>query len=312
MNAAEGKPELVVVCGPTGIGKTAAAIAIAQAFRGEIISADSMQIYKYMDIGTAKPTPEQQAAVPHHLIDIVEPSEDFSAAQYARLAGEKVTALHRQGVLPVVVGGTGLYIKALVQGLFRSAPIEPHIRQRLQEEAAAGGSASLYERLRRHDPETARRLHPNDTFRILRALEVFEATGRRISAYQQAHRFADENYHALKIGLQMERAALFARINHRVETMIGAGLVDEVRGLLDRGYAPELKAMQSIGYRHIVKHIRGQADWEETRRTLKRDTRRYAKRQLTWFGADPAINWKEPGRLEEMQTLVRRFLEAAA
>lgn len=303
------KPKVVIICGPTGIGKTSAAIEVAEKFNGEIIGADSMQIYRHMDIGTAKPTAEEQARVAHHLIDIVDPDEHFDALQYAKLAHIKVLQLHSNGIPPFVVGGTGLYIKALLHGMFESQPIDPQIRKRLNEEAAVHGGDFLHQRLRRLDPKTAERLHPNDTYRIIRALETFEATGTSISVYHDGHRFSEEPFHVLKIGLKMDRTKLYECINQRVDAMIAAGFVDEVKELLNMGYSPDLKSMQSIGYRHMVDYIEGRLAWQECVRTLKRDHRRYAKRQLTWFGADDEIIWKEPGYSKEIRKLVEEFLK---
>ena len=308
MVSATEKPKIVVICGPTGIGKTAVGIELAEKLGGEIINADSMQIYRYMDIGTAKPTAAEQGRVRHHMIDIVDPDEDFDAVGFARMAREKVTQLHQKGVCPVVAGGTGLYIKALLQGLFHSNPVDPEIRNRLNQEAAESGSSHLHERLQQVDPDTADRLHPNDTYRIIRALETIESTGRSISEHHQDHGFKDEPFNALKIGLQMDRRMLYDRIDRRVDLMIEAGLAEEVKSLLDRGYAGDLKSMQSIGYRHMVDVLNGRVPWEECIRTLKRDTRRFAKRQFTWFGADPTIAWYQPGELKLITRLVLDFV----
>jgi tRNA dimethylallyltransferase len=284
-------------------------IRLAEKLGGEIISADSMQIYRTMDIGTAKPTAAEQSRVPHHLIDIVDPDEDFDAVQFAKMARGKVMQLHQKGVMPVVVGGTGLYIKALLQGLFQSNPVDPGVRERLTQEAEENGSSALHARLKQLDPDTAGRLHPNDAYRIVRALETIEATGRSISEHHQDHGFADEPFHALKIGLQMDREKLYDRIDRRVDLMIETGLVDEVKKLLGMGYNADLKSMQSIGYRHMAAFIEGQLPWDECLRTLKRDTRRFAKRQFTWFGADQQIRWYEPNQLNEIFGLVEGFLE---
>lgn len=311
MRPIEETPPVVVVCGPTGIGKTAVAVRLAGEFDGEIISADSMQVYRRMDIGTAKPTREERRAVRHHLIDLRDPDEDFDAAEFvqsARTAANEILA-HRR--LPFVVGGTGLYIKAFLQGLFESAAVDPQLRLRLQKEAAELGSPVLHRRLAAVDPETAARLHPNDTFRIVRALEAFAAAGEPLSSLHAAHRFGDRPYNALKIGLQMERALLYRRIDGRVDTMLAEGLEAEVRGLLDAGCSADLKSLQSIGYRHLVDYIQGRLEWEECVRTLKRDTRRYAKRQMTWFGADHTIQWHRPEDLEGMRRRIAAFLDAA-
>jgi tRNA dimethylallyltransferase len=309
MVSATNKPKVGVICGPTGIGKTAVGIRLAEKLGSEIISADSMQIYRHMDIGTAKPTPDEQNRILHHMIDIVDPDEVFDAVRFAEMAREKVTQLHQRGVMPFVVGGTGLYIKALFQGFFQSHPIDPKIRARLRKVAAENGSSVLYDRLKQADPDAADRLHPNDSYRIVRALETIESTGRSISELQQDHGFADEPFDALKIGLQMDRQKLYDRIDQRVDLMIGAGLVDEVKSLLGRGYSADLKSMQSIGYRHMADFLEGRLPWDECVRTLKRDTRRFAKRQYTWFGADRQIRWYEPDQLNEIIRLVEGFLE---
>ncbi len=306
------KSKIVIICGPTGSGKTAAAIELAQAVGGEIVGADSMQIYRYMDIGTAKPTPEEQARVVHHLIDVVDPDEQFDAARFARMASEKVAAVHCRGAVPFVVGGTGFYIKALVHGLFEAEPVAHDVRDRLRADAARRGTGFLHERLGKCDPEAALRIHPNDTYRIIRALEIFEKTGNTLSNLHHAHRFGPTAYRTLKIGIRLERVALYDRIDRRVDAMLAGGLADEVRHLLASGFSPELKTMQSIGYRHMVGFLRGDFDWEETVRRLKRDTRRYAKRQLTWFRSDPDIRWAAPDAVEEMQKDIIDFLNTEA
>jgi tRNA dimethylallyltransferase len=312
MNPCAAKPKLVVICGPTGVGKTAAAVGLAESFKAEIISADSMQIYRNMDIGTAKPTAEEQARVRHHMIDLIDPDEHFDAAQYGRMAREKIFKLHADGVLPFVVGGTGLYIKSLLHGMFHSRSADPSIRKRLKEEAAENGSRLLYDRLKKYDPDTAARLHTNDTYRIIRALETLEASGKTISKYHQEHRFSDEPFVILKIGLNIDRASLYDRIDHRVDAMISAGFVDEVEKLLAMGFGAELKSLQSIGYRHMVDFIQGRLTWDETIRTLKRDTRRFAKRQLTWFGADKAIIWENPSQIKSIKKTIEAFLKEAS
>lgn len=309
MRAATEKPKIVVICGPTGVGKTAVGVELAGHFNGQIIGADSMQVYRHMDIGTAKPTAEEQARVVHHMINIISPDEPFDAARYAELAGTIIFELDRQEVTPFVVGGTGLYIKALLHGLFEAEVFDADVRRRLKQEADAQGIESLHERLRRLDPESAERLHPNDRYRILRALEVVETTGKPISRYHREHGFSEQPFEALKIALSMDREVLYARINQRVDAMIAAGFLEEVKSLLAQGYSGNLKSMQSIGYRHMLDFIQGRSSREACVRTLKRDHRRYAKRQLTWFKADPQIIWKEPGQVEEIKMLVEKFLD---
>ena len=305
----EGPPRVIVICGPTAVGKTAAGIEVARACNGEIIGADSMQVYRYMDIGTAKPTAAEQAAARHHLIDVVDPDEPFDAAAYLTLGRRALSELIRRGKTPVVVGGTGLYIKALLHGLFRAAARDPSVRARLRTEAESQGAAALHARLAQCDPQTAARLHPNDALRILRALEVFETTGRPISALQREHRFGDAPFCTLKIGLCLERETLYRRIDRRVEAMIAAGLEDEVRALLSRGYSPQLKPMQSIGYSHMTAVIAGAISHADCVRTLQRDTRRFAKRQFTWFRADPDIHWLTPDRMTDLIRKSKRFLD---
>ncbi len=308
MNIVRKQSKVIVICGPTGIGKTAAAIALARAFGGEIISADSMQIYRHMNIGTAKPTPEEQAAVPHYMIDIAMPDAPFDASRFAREARGIAAAMTGRGVLPFVVGGTGLYIKALTRGLFDAPPHDPECRARLKAELALTGAAALHRRLALLDAEAARRIHPHDGFRIVRAIEVFETTGKPISDHHAAHRFGEAPYRTLKLALDMERAALYRRIDRRVEAMIEMGLTAEVRSLLEMGYAADLKSMQSIGYRHMADFIEGRIGWEEAVVTLKRDTRRYAKRQYTWFKADPEMLWFRPEAVREMGSRIAQFL----
>lgn len=309
MKPCNNKPDIVVICGPTGIGKTASAIRLAQKFNGEIISADSMQIYKYMDIGTAKPSLEEQAGVCHHLIDIIEPDENFDAARFARIANKKVIQLYEKGIIPFVAGGTGMYIKALVYGMFKAEPVNPQIRRQIKADAALLGSQVLHEQLNKYDPETAKKIHPNDTYRIIRALEIYESTGKKISEYHKQHRFSNERFNVLKIGLTMNREKLYNRINQRVDNMIDQGLEQEVRTLLNKGYSPDLKSMQSIGYRHMNDFIQKKITKDETRLTMKRDTRRYAKRQFTWFGADMQIIWTEPENIGNVEPLIKKFLQ---
>ena len=310
MNSDRSKPKVIVICGPTGAGKTSAAIEIAGKFKGEIINADSMQIYKYMDIGTAKPTPDEQARVKHHMIDIVYPDESFDAAMYAKMARETVMKLDKQNIVSFGVGGTGFYIKALLHGLFTGPAKgwDVNVRERLKGEAAVHGAAFLHTRLSKCDPIAAENIHPNDTYRIIRALEVYEITGKSISECHEEHRFADEPFKVLTIGLDINREILYDRINSRVDAMIDAGLIDEVKWLLDKGYSENLKPMQSIGYRHAVDYIKARISWDETLSTLKRDTRRYAKRQMTWFKADLRIAWIKPEQLEDIVRLIKKFL----
>jgi tRNA dimethylallyltransferase len=303
------QPRVVVICGPTALGKTSAAVQLAEIFDGEIVGADSMQIYKHMDIGTAKPTPKEQARVKHHMIDIIDPDERFDARQYAAMARDTIIKLYHRNKTPFVVGGTGFYIKALLNGLFSVEPSGENIRSALKEEAELRGPAVLYTRLCRQDPDAAKKIHPNDIYRMIRALEVRASTGKTLSEFHKAHGFKDRPFVVLKIGLHIRREMLYDRINKRVDVMIDNGLLDEVKGLLAMGCSPGSKSMQSIGYRHMVDFIKGDRSWEETVGTLKRDTRRYAKRQLTWFRGDPDVIWKSPDALQDIEDLICKFLQ---
>ena len=300
--------KIIVICGPTGIGKTSAAIRLAQEFSGEIVSADSMQVYREMDIGTAKPSTEEQQQVAHHLVNVVSPDEPFDAAVFSQMADTVINDLAGRNLLPFVVGGTGLYIKALVHGLSRARPADETVLNRLKEEANRRGSEVLHQRLAACDPQAAERIHPNDAFRITRALEIFESTGQPITRYHEEHQFADRKYRALKICLTADREILYERIDRRVDIMLQQGLLGEVENLLKKGYRRDLKSMQSLGYRHMAEYLAGETTWEEAVRTMKRDTRRYAKRQITWFKADPEINWFEKDQTPKIGRAIQYFL----
>ncbi len=302
------KTKTIVICGPTGIGKTELSLSLAEYFNGEIVSADSMQIYRYMDIGTAKPSLLQRNRVPHFMIDVADPDEPYDAARYAREAGDCIAAIDGQGKVPFVIGGTGLYIRALVHGLCRARPSSPETREKLRREAEITGSRPLYERLAASDPEAAQRIHPNDVYRIIRALEVYELTGRPISESQQAHGFAHTHFDVLKFCLHIEREALYERINQRVDQMVAGGLLAEVKSLLKMGYSAELKPMKAIGYRHMAGYINGGLGWEEAVDLMKRDTRRYAKRQLIWFKKESGLVWMPPDDFDGMREQIERFL----
>jgi tRNA dimethylallyltransferase len=303
------RPKIVVVCGPTGTGKTSGAIELARRLGGEIVGADSMQVYRHMDIGTAKPTAEEQAAVPHHLIDMADPDQQYDAARYTRDAGIAIHRLHRKGKAALVVGGTGFYIRALVWGVLDAPPSDPQIRLQLQETLRQEGASALFQRLRACDPATADRLHPHDTYRVIRALEVFAVAGRPLEDFYRQHRDAERPYEVMTFGLHREREALYERINRRVDRMMAAGFVEEVRGLLDRGYGPELRSMQALGYRHVAAWLGRQCNRAEAIDTMKRDTRRYAKRQLTWFRPLEGIEWIPPERLPDQDEKIRRWID---
>jgi tRNA dimethylallyltransferase len=303
-------PPVVVILGPTGVGKTTLALRLARAWGAEIVSADSLQVYRELDIGTAKPTPEQRALIPHHLIDQVFPDEPFDAAQYSRQAREILAGLHARSVIPLIVGGTGLYIRALLYGLFSDVVQDHRVRQALKQEMAAVGLPALYNRLQFLDPEAAEKIHPHDAFRIIRALEVIAATGQPLSAQHQAHRFSQSPYRIFKLGLNLPRERLYARIDSRVEEMLAQGLVAEVQELRRR-YDQGLKPFQSLGYWHIIAFLNGHLSWEEAVLQLKRDTRRYAKRQLTWFKGEPEIHWLEPDQMAVAEIMLKKFITCA-
>lgn len=290
------KPKIVVIVGPTASGKSKVAMELAEKFHSEIISADSMQVYRYMDIGTAKPSKEDRERIRHHLIDIRDPDEGFDAAQFRDEASKAIVEIMDKGNLPIVGGGTGLYIKALTQGIFEVPEIDKKLRERLRKEAEELGLPVLYDKLRDVDPEAAEKIGPANTHRIIRALEVFYMTGQPISQHHKEHSFPEKPYCALKIGLYAERETLYKNIDYRVDSMIKAGFVDEVKRILEMGYGPDLKGMQAIGYSHICKYIKEEYTLEDCVSLIKRDTRHYAKRQMTWFRRDHDITWVDVGK----------------
>lgn len=301
-------PPLVVICGPTAVGKTAASVILAQRIGGEIIAADSRTIYRFMDVGTAKPTPEQRRAIPHHLLDIADPDEVITMATYRRMAADAIAAVRERGRVPILVGGTGLYVRAVTDGFaIPEVPPDAELRDRLEEnERSAPGT--LHARLAAVDPLAAARIHPRNTRRVIRALEVYEHTGRPISALQ---RRADPVGPAIRIGLTMDRDALYRRIDARVDEQIAEGLIDEVKALLDRKYARTLPSMQGLGYKEIVEYLDGATSLEEATRRLKRNTRRFAKRQYTWFRRDSRIRWLDVDELpvEAVAARIRAVVE---
>lgn len=282
--------KILVIVGPTAVGKTELSLDVAERFGGEIISADSMQVYRGMDIGTAKAGREERARVVHHLLDVVEPDESFNVADYVALAEEVLQNLRERGVMPLLTGGTGLYIDALLKGfLFPDASADPNIRARLEEQAEHD-PLSLFQELEDVDPASAERLHPNDLRRIIRALEVYYRTGEPISVLQRRQEAEDSPYDPLYIGLNRDRQELYNRVDLRVDQMIQEGLVEEVEQLL-KAYPEQPTALQALGYKEIAYYLRGEMTLEEAVELLKRDTRRYAKRQISWFKRNKAINW---------------------
>lgn len=301
------KPRLIIIQGPTASGKSSLAISLARKMGGQIISADSMQVYRYMDIGAAKPTRSQQEEAVHHLIDVAAPDEPFHAGRYVEIAAEIICRLH-EGHAPIfVAGGAGLYIKALLGGLFPSPPVDETLREQLGIEAELFGISHLYQKLKERDPLAAASIGERDRARIIRAMEVLAGTGRSIREGQRLHQFGVNRYEYLKLGITPGRDDLYRLIDRRVESMIDSGLVEEVEGLLARGYSPALKPMQSLGYRHMVNYLEGKWRLEEAVELMKRDTRHYAKRQLTWFRRDGEIKWFAPDEEEAMEKEIRRY-----
>ena len=291
-NSADRQRRILALVGPTATGKTRVGVALARALGGEVVSADARQIYRHMDIGTAKPTVEERALAKHHMIDVVNPDEDYSAGHYARDAYAAIELILERDRVPVIVGGAGLYLKAVLDG-FSPLPRTPRaVRERLMADANED-PAGIYARLRGVDPRTAERLHANDTKRIVRALEVFELTGTPLSVLHEQPPATGRNWRVAWFGLTMDRPLLYRRIEERVDGMIASGLIDEVRDLQRRGYGPELNALNTFGYREVFDFLAGKLDLDETAAQIKTGTRRYAKRQLTWFRRDRRLTWTD-------------------
>lgn len=283
--------KLICLLGPTAAGKTEIAIQLAQRLNAEIISVDSRQIYRQMDIGTAKPTPEEQQAARHHLIDCVDISEPFSVADYQSLVDTAIADIQNRGKRVLLVGGAGLYFRAIVDGLFEGPGANPALRKQLEQEAAQLGVDTLYDRLRACDPESADRIHPNNIIRVIRALEVYELTGTPMSELQQQWHPEKQRYPFIAFGLTMPRALLYHHIEQRVDVMLANGLIAEVESLLAANYARDTIALQSFGYRELIAYLDGACTYVEAVSQLKQNTRRFAKRQLTWFRKDTRIEW---------------------
>ncbi len=306
------KPPVVVVTGPTASGKTPLAIDIARQFGGEIINADSMQVYRYMDVGTAKPSLEQRAQVPHHLLDVVTPDVAYSAGRYAEEARKAAAGIHAGGKIVVLTGGTGLYIRAFLEGLLKAGEANPELRADLEAQnrtaVEAGDPLRLHRRLVEVDPETAERIHPNDVRRIIRALEISGSFGERVSSLRAEHGFGDRPYRTLHLALDPGRDALAERIDRRCGEMIDGGLLREARALRERGYGPELRPMHSIGYRHMTPVVDGADTLANALEVMRRDTRRFARRQRTWLRKVPDVRWQRPDQTRAIFDAVESFL----
>lgn len=304
---------VVVIAGPTASGKTDLAINLAMEANGEVVSADSMQIYRYMNIGTAKPAKNEMKGIPHHMIDIVEPDENYSVALFKKDAEKCIEDIISRGKLPIVAGGTGLYINSLIYNIkFGETVTDEDFRKRMRRIAETEGPKVLHEMLEKVDPESAAKIHYNNVKRVIRALEVYEYTKKPISQHQKESRTEPPRYRYLVFILNMDRERLYDRINRRVDRMLEAGLVDEVKMLLEMGYNPDSTALQGLGYKEIIRYLNNELPFEEAVRILKRDTRHFAKRQLTWFRAIKEAVWLEGGEenLEKNTKKIMEYLES--
>jgi len=298
------KKPLIAIVGPTASGKTKVSIILAQIMQSEIISADSMLIFKYMDVGTAKPILTERENVPHHLIDILEPWQEFSVAQYQKIALSAIDNIHEKGLVPILVGGTGLYINSVIFPMnFTDAGYDPVLRLKMLDDIEKHGTNHLHERLRNVDPMKADTINPNDAKRIVRALEVYQLTGKPMSLFSQDNYRNESNYHLGIVGLNMDRSKLYQNIDRRVDRMFKDGLIEEVQTLKDMGCKACMQSMQGLGYKQVLGYLEGRMSLPETIELIKRNTRRYAKRQLTWFRRDKRIFWVNVDDFENAQDI---------
>ena len=300
---------VVVIVGPTAVGKSRIAVEVAKAFETDVLTADSRQVYRGMDVGTDKPASEERQAVPHRLIDLVDPDESFNAGLYRRRAIDEIERLYRDCRLPLIVGGTGLYVRTLLKGLCDAPQADPIMREALRQEAEDQGYDRLYARLVDVDPVIAARLHPRDESKVIRALEVYQLSGRRMSEFQQEHGFAERPFAALMIGLNRDRDMLYRRIEGRIDWQLAHGLIEETKQLLAQGYQRDSAAMKGLGYRQVAEHLAGEYDAAEMVRRFKRDTRHFSKRQMTWFRKEPGIQWLMIEESEPVQHTTTRVIE---
>lgn len=303
------KKNLIIIAGPTASGKTSLSIELSKRIDGEIVSADSMQIYKYMDIGSAKPTIDEMQGIPHHMIDIIKPEEEFSVALYRQKAGECIDDIISRGKMPIVVGGTGLYINSLTYPLdFTNTAQDKEYRSYLQKLAENFGGEYIHNMLKEVDIESADRLHPNDIKRIIRALEVYKNTGKTMTEYKLESKLKDIEYNFAYMGLYMDRQKLYDRINKRVDEMFEKGLVEEVKKLKEMGYNKNMTSMQGIGYKEVFDYLDGLYTLDEVKDIIKQNTRHYAKRQLTWFRREERIHWIDIDKFNSADEILENMI----
>ena len=300
------KKPLVVILGPTAVGKSSLALALAERWKTEIVSVDAMQIYKYMDIGTAKPSVSERSLIPHHMIDIVYPDEGYNAGRYEWEACQVINRIHCSGKIPLLVGGCGLYLKAVLYGFFQGPKADLDLRKQLKSEMKKGEDY-LYKKLRQIDPQSAQKLHPNDHTRVVRALEVYLQTGVPLSVYQKEHSFKKMRYQTRIIGLTRNRKDLYSRIEKRIDKMIEMGLIKEVEKLLELNYSENSTALQGLGYKQIIAALKGKYSMKEAIKILKRDTRHYAKRQFTWFRKVENVYWIDLTERSSLEDVVNQI-----
>ena len=304
------KRPLVILTGPTAVGKTALSIALAKAIGGEIISADSMQVYRHMDIGSAKITPEEMEGIPHYLIDVLEPDQEFNVVVFQELAKQAAAEIYSRGHIPIVAGGTGFYIQALVYDIdFTENDEDTAFRRTLEEQAKREGAEALYERLRAVDPESCESIHAHNIKRVIRAIEFYEKTGKKISEHNREQRQNDSPYNFAYFVLNDDRERIYERINGRVDLMMAQGLVEEVRALRESGCRKEMVSMQGLGYKELLSYLEGETSMEEAVYLIKRDTRHFAKRQLTWFRREKEVIWVDKTVFEHDSQKILNFMQ---
>lgn len=302
--------KLIIILGPTAVGKSQISLRLALEFGGEIINCDSMQVYRGFDIGTDKPSPDMLKLIPHHLLDIAEPEEQFTAASFVTHALKAIEEIISRHHLPFIVGGTGLYIQALTQGLFPGPGRDPEIRRALEEEGKRFGFPHLHSKLLAIDPEYGRKIHPHDRIRIIRALEIYALTGKPISEHFKKTRPYLEDFLIIKIGLKLEKEDLKNKIDERVERMFARGIVEETQRLLQSGISPEAPPFQALGYKQVLRYLRGEITFEEAKELTKKETKQYAKRQRTWFRHMPGITWFNPQDYEKISKFLREKISS--